>query len=72
MWLRSHQPAMDNLVGQTNSGSNSMEKIKKKKKRFKRLLTKQNDFHTCSVIFFYSMLPLFPTTLINFFTFISP
>jgi hypothetical protein len=28
-WLRSHQSAMDTLVGHTNSGSNSMAKFKK-------------------------------------------
>ena len=60
-WLKSHQSAMDTLVGHTNSGSNPMEKLKR---RLKYLLMKQNGFTRYSVFFFYSALLLFQRTLI--------
>jgi hypothetical protein len=61
-WLRSHQSAMDILVSYTNSGSKSMEKLKK---RLKRLLIKQSDFTRGSVFFFYSALLLFQRTYLE-------
>jgi hypothetical protein len=60
-WLRSHQSAMDILVGYTNNGSKSTEKLKR---RLKRLLIKQSDFTRGSVFLFYSALLLFQRTLI--------
>lgn len=62
-WLGIHQSAMDTLVGHTNSGSNSMEKFKR---RLKRLLIKQSDFTRGSIFFFYSAL-LLSQRYFNFF-----